>query len=141
MFLAFNKGNQRYAVPVDDVLEVQALEHFSPVPGTPFFVSGVIHWRGDVLSLLDIGRLFGVAEAGLLDVHVCLIVEAAGRRVALAAHDVEEIYAVARSEVKSMPQVPGDSPPEWIVGVHDDDRLVLNLALIFQDARLVEWRR
>lgn len=78
VFVAFSKGQQRYGIPVSDVVEVQAMEQFCPVPGTPPFIAGVIHWRGDVLSLLDLGKLFGIPESGLADIHVCLIVEAAG---------------------------------------------------------------
>ena len=32
-FLAFTKGRERYGIPLEYVLEVQALEQFSPVPG------------------------------------------------------------------------------------------------------------
>lgn len=140
VLLAFHKGNQRYAVPVREVIEVQELRHFSPVPGTPPFLPGVIHWRGDVLALLDLGRLFEIPEPGLADVHVCLIVEAAGRRVAVVAHDVEEICAVPESEVRPAPELPGNVPPEWALGIHDGDRMILRLESILQDARLVDWR-
>jgi len=123
------------------VIEVQSLQHLAPVPGIPPFISGVIHWRGDVLALLDLGKLFGIPESGLADIHVCLIVEAAGRRMALVALEIEEILAVPRSEVKPAPELPGNIPPEWLTGVHDDNRLILNLGLILQDARLVQWRK
>lgn len=140
VFLAFNKGSQRYGIPVDDVIEVQALDYFSPVPRTPPFISGVIHWRGDVLALLDIGRLFGIPESGLADVHVCLIVEGGGHRVALVVTEIEEIYAVPKSEIKTAPELPGNIPQDWILGVHDNNRMILKLPLILQDARLVDWR-
>lgn len=140
VFLAFNKGNQRYGIPVDDVIEVQALDYFNPVPRTPPFVSGVIHWRGDVLALLDIGKLFEIPESGLADVHVCLIIEASGHRVALVVSEIEEIYAVPTSEIKAAPELPGNIPQDWILGVHDNNRMILKMPLILQDARLVGWR-
>ncbi len=141
VFLAFNKGSQRFGVPIDEVIEVQSLDHISPVPGTPSFIAGVIHWRGDVLTLLDLGKLFDIPESGLADLHVCLIVEAAGRRVAVVASEIEEIFAVPESEVKPAPDLPGKMPTEWLLGVHDNNRMIVNLELILQDARLVEWRK
>ena len=63
-FLGFRKGPQRYGIPIEDVIEVQALEHFSPVPNAPAFVSGVIHCRGAILSLFDLGMLFGISGSG-----------------------------------------------------------------------------
>ncbi|MEO8494974.1 MAG: chemotaxis protein CheW [Planctomycetota bacterium] len=139
--LAFKKGNQRYGIPASDVIEVQAMEQFCPVPGTPPFISGVIHWRGDVLSLLDLGKLFGIPESGLADIHVCLIIETAGRRVAVVALEIEEIFAIPRSEIKPTPDLPGNLPAEWVLGVHDNNRLMLRMDQILQDARLVDWRQ
>lgn len=140
VLLAFNAGNQRYGIPVSDVIEVQALDYFSPVPGTPSFISGVIHWRGDVLSLLDLGKLFEIPESGIADIHVYLVVEAAGRRVAVVALEVEEIIAAAKSEVKPTPELPGSIPLEWVLGVHDNNRLILRMDQIVRDSRLVDWR-
>ena len=56
------------------------------------------------------------------------------------AHVVEEILAVPRSDLKTAPDLPGNISPEWVVGVHDDNRLILRTDQILQDARLVEWR-
>ncbi|HUG68138.1 MAG TPA: chemotaxis protein CheW [Pirellulaceae bacterium] len=141
MILAFNKGNQRYGIPIHDVIEVQTLEHFSPVPGTPSFISGVIQWRGDVLSLLDLSKLFEIAESGIADIHVFLIVETDGRRVAVVALEIEEILAVPSSEMTPVPELPGNIPPEWLFGVHDNNRLILRMDMILRDKRLVDWRQ
>jgi purine-binding chemotaxis protein CheW len=141
VFLAFSKGRERYGISVDDVLEVQALDHFTPVPKTPSFLPGVIHWRGAILALVDLGRLFGTPEIGLADVHGCVIVEAAGWRVGVVAREIEDVYSIPRSHLQNAPAMPGDVPPEWIVGVHDNQRLILDMAPILQDPRLVEWRK
>jgi purine-binding chemotaxis protein CheW len=141
MILAFNKGNQRYGIPIHDVIEVQMLEHFSPVPGTPTFISGVIQWRGDVLSLLDLSKLFEIAESGIADIHVFLVVETDDRRVAVVALEIEEILAVSSSEMTPVPELPGNIPPEWLLGVHDNNRLILRMDMILRDKRLVDWRQ
>ena len=139
LFLALNKGRQRYGISVDDVLEVQALDHFTVVPRTPAFLPGVVHWRGTVLSLLDLGRLFGIPEAGLADVHVYVVVEAAGRRVGIVAHEIEDVYGVPRSHIATAPQLPANVPPEWVVGVHDNQRLILNMESLLHDPQLIDW--
>ncbi len=141
VFVAFSKGSHRYGIPVHHVIEVQRLRHFTPVAGTPAFVVGVMNWRGDVLSVLDVGELLGLAESGLADIHVCLVLQAAGRRMGLAALEIEEIHAVPESSIKPAPHLPGDLPPEWLLGIHDGNRMILNVEIMFQDSRLVEWRK
>lgn len=139
-FLAFNGGRDRYGIPINDVLEIQALEYFSPVPRTPSFIAGVLHWRGAVLSLLDLGKLFQSSQKGLADYHTALIVEAAGVRVAIIARDVEEILSIAPGEIKPAPEHACNIPTGWVSGVYDENRLLLQMGQILRDPKLVHWR-
>jgi purine-binding chemotaxis protein CheW len=139
-FVAFAHGPQRYGIAVSEVIEVQPLIDYTPVPGTPPFIPGVIHWRGAIISLVDLVRLFGIAEPGLIDENACLIVEAAGRRMGVLAGEVEELYTTPLEKVKSAPELPAEVPPEWVVGVYDENRLILRIEQILQDERLVNWR-
>lgn len=140
IFLAFHKAGERYGVPIDDVLEVQTLDQFTSVPRTPSFIPGVVHWRGSILALLDPGKLFGIAESGIADTHACVIVEAAHKRIALVTGEVDDIHSVPRGQIKPPPALPGDIPPEWFIGVHDENRLILRMDLILQDTRLENWK-
>ena len=139
-FVAFRKGPQRYGIPIDDVIEVQPLEHFSPVPGAPTFIPGVIHWRGAILSLVDLSVLFQIQETGITDLHTCLIVDAGGRRVAIAAGEIEDLYSVPESQLKRVPELPGGVPADWFIGVYDQNRLILNTAQLLEDPRLADWK-
>ena len=136
-FLTFNSGHERFGVLVGDVVEIQALDHYSPVPKTPPFIVGVIPWRGAILTLIDLGRLFGIPESGIADYHVCIIVEAAGKRIALVAREVEDILGIPAAEIKPTPDLPGQAPAEWVAGVHDGNRLLLSLERIMQDEKLL----
>jgi len=113
-------------------LEVQALEQFSPVPGAPAYVRRMVHWRGAILALLDLTRLFEVTESGLSDLHSYVIVEAAGKRLALAAFLVQDILGVPREQLKPPPHLPSKMAPEWVLGVHDETHLILKLDEIFK---------
>jgi purine-binding chemotaxis protein CheW len=138
--LTFCHGPQRYGIPISDIIEVQPLRDYTPVPGAPRFIPGVIHWRGAILSLVDLVKLFGIAESGLVDERSCVVVEAAGRRAGILAGEVEDLVTAPLAEVKAAPELPADVPPEWVVGVYDANRLVLCVLQILQDQRLTNWR-
>lgn len=138
--VTFRKARERYGIAVSEVLEVQALQYFTPVPGTPQFVRGVVPWRGAIVSLLDLGLLFGVPDPGLTDLRACLIVEASGRRVAVAAGEVETVLGIPSDQIKPVPSLPAKVQPEWAVGVHDDNRLILSMAEILKSPALTEWK-
>lgn len=139
-FLTFSSGHERFGVLLCDVVEVQALDHYSPVPKTPPFIVGVIPWRGVILTLFDLGRLFGIPESGIADYHVCIVVEAGGRRIAIVAREVEDIVGLAADQVKPAPELPGHAPAEWVAGVHDGNRLLLCLERMLNDEKFVNWK-
>ena len=140
IFLAFHKATERYGIPIDDVLEVITLDQFTSIPRTPPFIPGVVHWRGAILALLDPGIFFGMTETGIADKRACVIVEAANRRIALITGEVDDILTVPRDQLKTAPTLPGELPPEWVLGLHDENRLILKLDLILQDPRLEHWK-
>jgi purine-binding chemotaxis protein CheW len=140
-FLAFSKQKERYGIPLEEVAAVESLEHFTPVPGVADFIRGVTPWRGSILSLIDLGRLFGRPETGISDLRVCVIVETAGRRLAVVAHEVEEIISVSTSQLPAAPDLPANISPDWIIGVHDENRLILRMHQIVQDDRIAAWRK
>lgn len=139
-YLTFSSGHERFGVLVSQVIEVQALEHYSPVPKTPPFIVGVIPWRGSILTLMDLGRLFGIPESGIADYHVCIVVEAAGRRLALVAREVEDLVGITAEQIKPVPELPSDASRDWLAGVYEGNRLLLSLEHILQDERLVRWK-
>jgi purine-binding chemotaxis protein CheW len=139
-FLAFSHGPHRYGIPLSDVIEVQPLRDYTPVPGAPPFIPGVIHWRGAILSLVDLVRLFGLGESGLVDERACVIVESAGRRIGILAAEVEELHTVGLDQVRPAPDLAAGVPPEWALGIHDENRLILQMEHNLQDERLADWR-
>ncbi len=136
-YLAFTKGRERYGIPLEDVVEIQLLEQFSVVPGAPAFILGVVHFRGVLVSLLDLGLLLDIPASGLADVHALIVAEAAGKRIGVAASQVEEIVNVPTDQLNQAPDLPGRTPPDWIVGVHDETRIIVRTAQIVNDAELL----
>ena len=129
--LAFSKGGQRFGLPIETVLEVQALDHLSPVPRTPSFILGVVHWRGTILALFDIGILMGIAESGIADVHVAIVIEAAGQALRRCRAGVGALQ-VPVSQVR--PATLTGGIPRWVVEHCTQDRIVLKMDAILQDA-------
>lgn len=131
-YLAFNKKQERYGIPLNEIAAVELLEHFTTLPNAAGYILGVTPWRGSILSLVDLGRLFGRPESGIADLRVCIVVEVGGRRLAIVAHEMEEIIRVPESELAPPPDLPTEIAPEWIVGVHDENRLILRMSEVMQ---------
>jgi purine-binding chemotaxis protein CheW len=85
----FRVGGESYAVPVENVLEVADLGELSPVPGAPRAILGVRNMRGQVLPVIDLATVFGVASDN--GGRRLVIAEERGRRGGLAIDEVTDV--------------------------------------------------
>ena len=85
----FRVGDENFALPVTQVLEVAELGQLAPVPGSPASVLGVRNLRGQVLPVIDLGTVLGTAHenrGGKL-----VIAEESGRRAGFAIDEVTDV--------------------------------------------------
>ncbi|MGA8109289.1 MAG: chemotaxis protein CheW [Acidobacteriaceae bacterium] len=56
-------GDTLYGVPIAHVLEILGKPATQPVPLAPYFVGGLVHYRGEVLTAVSLRRLLGMDAA------------------------------------------------------------------------------
>ena len=56
----FALANENYGVETRYVREVVRLSDYTPLPGAPAFLVGVLNLRGEILALIDLRTFFGV---------------------------------------------------------------------------------
>ena len=49
-----------FGVPIAHVLEILGKPALQPVPLAPFFIGGLVHYRGEVLAAVSLRRLLGL---------------------------------------------------------------------------------
>jgi len=59
----FVLDDTQYAVPMENVLELQRLPRITPLPSVPEWLRGVTNLRGEVLSVVDLRSLLGLPPA------------------------------------------------------------------------------
>jgi purine-binding chemotaxis protein CheW len=137
-YLGFDGAHGHYGIHIVDVLEIQTLENFTPVPHAPGYVAGVMLWRGSILTLLDIGKILGAADEGLPDYHCAIVVEVDGVEVAIMAREVEAVIVATADEIQPAPEMPPQIAEDWIEGLLHDNRLILRLDRILESMATVE---
>ncbi|MCQ2973803.1 MAG: chemotaxis protein CheW [Bacteroidales bacterium] len=60
-YMLFQVGGRKYAVSVNNVLEVTETSSLSPLPGAPAYVEGVIKFRDEVLPVINTMKRLGIA--------------------------------------------------------------------------------
>jgi purine-binding chemotaxis protein CheW len=86
-------GSERYAVPIENVLEVAELGELSKVPGAGGALLGVRNLQGQVLPVFDLARVLAIAGDGCAARVV--VAEFHGRLAGLAVDEVTDVGALA----------------------------------------------
>jgi purine-binding chemotaxis protein CheW len=69
MLLAY----ETYAIETAYVREVYPLKDLTPLPCTPPFVAGIVNVRGQVMSVIDLKKLFELPAQGITDLNKVVI--------------------------------------------------------------------
>lgn len=112
-------GQEEYALPVEGVLEITELGPVTPVPGAPTGIIGVRNLRGQVMPIVDLAQVMGLAEAA--DPQRIVVVEDSDRRAGLVVDDVLDVGpASPPTDTTDSPYLVGTALSEGaLVGVVD----------------------
>jgi len=121
-------GRERYAVPIENVLEVAELGSLCALPGAGAAVLGVRNLRGQVLPVFDLARVLAIAGDAARPRVV--VAEHEGRLAGLAVDEVTDVVALAgEPEPAEAEYLSGAILEEGqLVGILDVERLFGALA-------------
>lgn len=133
--IIFSRRGHRWAVDASQVREVIELPSLTPLPGVPATYLGLIHHRGEVYPVVDIGVPFGIT-AGEGGKHAqALIVDDNGTAVAIAADAIEGHAMIDAASIAEMTPEAATHPA--LQGLTPDLATVFDAHLLLADARLV----
>jgi purine-binding chemotaxis protein CheW len=134
--LTFTLGHERYAIESRFLREIVRVTDITPVPDTPEFFAGVANVRGEILALVDLRKLFGLAVTGLTDLSRIVVVGLLERaELGLLADAVHEVTTL-RSDGLLPPPGPVATAPDCLLGVTEDALVVLDGEALLADPRL-----
>ena len=90
-FLIFRLGDQRYALGIDEVVEVAAMVRLIDTPDTNAVFLGLANRHGEALPVLDLRPVFGQAAPRIDTSTVFVVARAADQPVGLVVDEVLHI--------------------------------------------------
>ena len=132
--LVFVRGQERYGIPVSYVLHGVTEPRITPLPCVPDFYRGVINLRGQILTVLDLQRLWGLPVQGDPDRVRLVVVSFGGMTLALQADDVRDLVSIPMPEV--VPAVTAGVGLEHVQGLSPDGIVIVDMESLAIDTRL-----
>ncbi len=133
----FVLGPEHYGIQSSYIREIFPLSEFTPLPCTPAFVLGLVNVRGQILSIINIKKLFDLPEKGLTDLNKIIIVHARHMELAVLADAVLGVRSIALAELHSaLPTLTGFRA-EYLRGITKDPLVVLDVEKILADEKIL----
>lgn len=122
----FRIGDGLYAISVLDVQEVIKAQKVTEVPLAPEYVKGLINLRGQIVTSLDLKKLFRIGETGAED-HMNIIVSSGDSLYSLIADEILDVMNVETATFEPTPDTIEDGLKDFISGVYKLDGNLLIL--------------
>jgi purine-binding chemotaxis protein CheW len=133
----FLLGPEHYGIESSDIREILPLSDFTPLPCTPAFVLGLVNVRGQILSIIDIKKLFDLPEKGLTDLNKAIIVHAHRLELGILADAILGVRSIALEDLHpALPTLTGIRA-RYLKGITKDPLVVLDVEKILGDERIV----
>jgi purine-binding chemotaxis protein CheW len=103
--LVFLSANQEFGLDISCVREVLRPQQICPLPKTPSFIDGVIHLRGRIVALVDLGKRLHPHQAGGEPNSRIIVCKGKSFIIGLRVNALREIIALSEDEIEATPAV------------------------------------
>jgi len=104
-FLLFRVGDVTCAIAAGSVVEILSASPVTRIPGTPSGVLGMINVRGQLVTLVDGGRVTGDGVGR--DHQSVVLLEADGRSIGLGVTEVLDLVPVLQEDIAEREDLTG----------------------------------
>ena len=112
----FKVDDELYGIDVVQVKEVLRYSEITPVPGSDYFILGIINLRGNVVTVIDTRQMFGLMQNEPDDDTRIIVVEYNEQEVVgLVVDSVDEVINLPQNDIDRAPNVAGDETTKRFV--------------------------
>jgi purine-binding chemotaxis protein CheW len=133
----FVLGSEHYGIESSHIREIHPLNEFTPLPCTPTFVLGLINVRGQILSIINIKKLFDLPEKGLTDLNKVIIVHDDHMELGILADAILGTQSIAREELHPVLPTLTGIRREYLKGITKGPLVVLDVEKILADEKIL----
>ncbi|WP_439888602.1 chemotaxis protein CheW [Pseudomonas sp. MBLB4123] len=134
--LMFSIGGELYGIGSEHVAEVLPLAQYTPLPGTPPHVLGIVSVRGHIVSLLDLRVLLELPAGGLSDKNFMAVLHGDQMEFGLLLDRVQGTARIRRDAVQQQLANLSGVRARYLLGVTAEQRTVLDGARLLSDPNL-----
>ena len=126
-YLSFSLNEEWYALSVYDLVEVLPPPKITRVPSLPGHILGVMNLRGEVLSVIDLKRFFGLPQDKPVPDPAIIVVEQGGVKTGVLVDSIGDLVSLTQEDITEEPILAGKSQPSFFAGAARWRELLLSI--------------
>jgi len=103
--VTFKLAEVDFAVPIEDVQEINRVESITSVPRAPYFVEGVMNLRGNVIPVIDLRKRFEMEFRPYDETTKVIIVKLQDKLVGFVVDSVSEVLRISKDSLETPPEI------------------------------------
>lgn len=103
--VSFKLGAETFAVNVDQVREIGKVDQITKVPKMPHFIEGVMNLRGQITTIIDLRRRFGISgDGGHTSQSRVIVAEIGDMQLGIIVDSVQDVIRVPAKSLSPPPK-------------------------------------
>jgi purine-binding chemotaxis protein CheW len=135
--IIFTLAAETYGIESAFVREVYPLKDFTPLPGVPSYIFGIVNVRGQILPVVDLKKFFNLPEKGLGDLNRVIILYDDQMEFGILADVVQGTQDIELEDILTVPPTINGIGEEYLKGVTKERLIVLNAKRLLSDKNIV----
>lgn len=136
--LQFELAHETYAIETSYVREVHRLREFTPLPGSPSFIVGLANIRSQLLTVIDLKKLFELPEKGLTDLNKIIIVNRNGLELGILADVIHGIRLLSSDAIQPTLPTLTEIRARFLRGISPERVVVLDMEKLLSSEGLFQ---
>lgn len=116
-FIVFRLSRECYAVEVSKVKEIIKRPKITSLPCSPDYISGVINFRGEIISVTNLRGILDLPKNGDEDGTKIIVIEFGSLETGLLVDEVIDCVEVEVNQIKPLPHTLPDEKGKLLKGV------------------------
>lgn len=93
-----------YAVPIEHVREIRAVEKITKVPRSESYVKGIMNLRGLIIPVIDVKEKLGLGSGASSTKQRILVADVKGSLTGLLVDEVDQVMRIHTKDIEQAPQ-------------------------------------
>ena len=141
-YVVFSLDKEEFGIDIMDVKEIIPYQESIQIPNSPYFIEGVINYRGNVIPIINLRKRFKLEEGDITKETRIIVISLEEKEIGFIVDEASQTLRLDEDQIDPTPDVISDIDRRYIIGVGkiDESRLLilLNLEKVLSDKEIDE---